>query len=340
MKSSLAPFIRFILAGRLQREFIVLPSGKMVLDTLGGNLLYAAAGLMLWGSDVGLISRVGNDFPQEWLDKIADQNLNTQGIFQTNSPLDVRRFIAYPDFDNPKLDNPVSHFARLEQSMPRSLLGYTNRLAEMDSRTTATDYTLRSGEVPEDYLDATAAHICPVDYLTHTAIPSLLRQAQIQTVTLDTSPTYMTPVFWDNIPAVASSLTALHTDEDQLTTLFSGRTHDLWEMAEAISAFGCEMVTIRRKGNTVYLYENAGRNRWIIPAYPARLTDPTGSGDAFCGGFLACYRETYDPLEAALHGAISTSMVVEGSQPFYALNALPGLAQARLDSLRPRVQRP
>jgi sugar/nucleoside kinase (ribokinase family) len=69
------------------------------------------------------------------------------------------------------------------------------------------------------------------------------------------------------------------------------------------------------------------------------VTDLTGAGDAYCGGFLAGYRQTYDPVQAALFGGISASLVVEGSGPFYALDALPGLAQARLEALRETVHR-
>jgi len=69
------------------------------------------------------------------------------------------------------------------------------------------------------------------------------------------------------------------------------------------------------------------------------VVDPTGIGDAFCGGFLAGFRHTYDPLQAVLHGNISASMVIEGHGPFYALEALPGLAQARLEALRQSVRK-
>ena len=63
----------------------------------------------------------------------------------------------------------------------------------------------------------------------------------------------------------------------------------------------------------------------------------TGAGDAFCGGFLAGYRKTYEPLEAALYGNVSASLNVEGSGAFYPLDVLPGLAQARLEVLRAMV---
>ena len=49
------------------------------------------------------------------------------------------------------------------------------------------------------------------------------------------------------------------------------------------------------------------------------LADPTGAGDAFCGGFLAGYRQTYDPVQAVLHGSVSASLVVEGSGAFLCL---------------------
>jgi sugar/nucleoside kinase (ribokinase family) len=116
--------------------------------------------------------------------------------------------------------------------------------------------------------------------------------------------------------------------------LFEGRSSDLWEMAETIGGWGCDIVVIKRRGRGQYVYEHSRRNHWMIPAYPARISDPTGGGDAFSGGFLAGYRLTYEPLEAALYGNISASLVIEGSGPFYAMDALPGLAKARLEGLR------
>jgi sugar/nucleoside kinase (ribokinase family) len=60
--------------------------------------------------------------------------------------------------------------------------------------------------------------------------------------------------------------------------------------------------------------------------------------DAFAGAFLVGYREDYDPVEAAVMGSIAASMVVEGSGVFYALEAMPGLMEARRDALRDLVR--
>jgi ribokinase len=68
------------------------------------------------------------------------------------------------------------------------------------------------------------------------------------------------------------------------------------------------------------------------------IYDPTGAGDAFCGGFLAGYRRTFDPVQAAVYGNISASLVIEGQGPFYALDALSSLAEARFEALLPSVR--
>ncbi len=81
-------------------------------------------------------------------------------------------------------------------------------------------------------------------------------------------------------------------------------------------------------------WRSAGR----CPAVPARPADPTGAGDAFAGGFLAGFKLTYDPLEAALHGNIAASLKVEGTGAFYGLTVLEGLAAARLEVLRDLVR--
>jgi sugar/nucleoside kinase (ribokinase family) len=183
-------------------------------------------------------------------------------------------------------------------------------------------------------LDGSAAHLCPLDLLTHQVVPAILRQAEITTVTLDPSPGYMNPIYFDDIPALLSGLTAFLPSEEDLCNLFQGRSNNLWEMAEALTEYGCEIIVIKRGENGQYLYDASTRSCWEIPPYPARMVDPTGVGDALCGGFLAGYRRTYDPLEAVLHGNISASLVMEGSGPNYALDALPGLAEARLEALR------
>lgn len=333
------PILRYLIAGTLRRDYIITPGGEALSDVPGGSLLYGAAGIAVWASGIGLIGRVGEDYPQEWLERTSQYTLDLRGIHVLPEILDLRHFIAFPDLETRQTDSPVSHFVRLNLPFPKSLLGYTPPTPQPDSRTQPTRLTIRANQIPSDYFDATAAHLCPLDFLSHSLLPSVLRQGRITTITLDPSPGYMNPIFWDDIPMVVEGITAFLTSEEKIRSLFLGRSSDLWEMAETIGSYGCEIIVIKRQARGQYVYDHAGHNRWIVPAYPAHMVNPNGAGDAFCGGFLAGYRSSYDPLSAALHGNISASLVVEGNSPFYPLDALPGLAQARLDSLHNAVRK-
>ncbi len=332
---------RYIFAGQLLREYIILPSDKPLLDTPGGNLLYAAVGLLVWDADPppGIIARVGEDYPQEWLDDFARRGLDIRGVRVLPQAVDVRSFTAYVNRTARSSDDPVVHFARIGIPFPKALLGYRDRYYELDSRIHLMPTSLRQGDIFPDYLDASAAHLCPLDYLTHSLLPAVLRQAEFTTVTLDPSPGYMNPTFWEDVSALVTGLTAFLPSEEEVRVLFQGRSEDLWEMAEALAAYGCEIIVIKRGESGQFIYDAGSRTRWEVPAYPSRIVDPSGAGDAFCGGFLAGYRLTYDPLQAALYGNISASLVVEGIGPFYALDALPGLAAARLEALRQSVRK-
>jgi len=331
---------KFIFVGKLQRDYFITADEKPVLDVLGGNLAYAAVGFKLWEeSRAGLMARVGEDFPYEWLANLEQRGFDINGITILPEAVDVRNFYIYTDKATRITGDPVPHFARLGESFPKALLGYRDTSNALDSKTNLTPVSLRQGDIPDDYMDANAAHLCPIDYLTHSLLPATFRQAGFTTVTLDPAPGYMNPTFFNDVPSIITGLTAFMPSEEELRALFQGRSNDLWEMAEALAVYGCEFIVVKRGERGQLLYDAASKTRWEIPAYPARLVNPTGVGDSFCGGFLAGYRKNYDPVEAVLYGNISAAIVTEGHGPFFALDVLPGLPQARLESLRQSVRK-
>ncbi|NJD60005.1 MAG: carbohydrate kinase family protein [Anaerolineae bacterium] len=337
----MAPSVKYILAGQLRRDFALIPNGKALIDILGGNVIYAAAGFGVWepASLAGVVARVGEDFPSDWLEDIRKRGFDTRGIHVLPEAIDLRSFYVYGIGYTRLNEDPAAHFTRLQQPFPKALLNYSRPGTSYDSRTRLMQTSLRQSDIPPDFLDATAAHLCPIDFLTHMLLPAVLRQNGFTTVTLDPSAGTMSPTFWDDVPALVTGLTAFLPNEDEMRKLFHGRSTDLWQMMEAIAGYGCEIVVVKRGESGQYLYDRATNARWEVPAYPARVTDPTGAGDAYCGGFLAGYRQTYEPLQAALYGNISASLTVEGSGAFYALDALPGLAHGRLEALKAGIRK-
>ena len=332
-----SPFpIRYIIAGQLRRDYRILPDAAPKIDIPGGSLLYAAAGVSIWDHGIGLVGRAGCDYPRDWIAAMERHRLDTRGIQLLADPQDIRYFVGYNGHGEAQMDGSVGMFAQLGYPYPKDLLGYSFSPAEVDSRTALPPLAIRASQIPNDYLDATAAHICPMEFLAQQLLPPLFRQGHITSITLDPSPGFMNSIFWNDIPRIVNGLTAVITSEEKLLSLFQGKTEDLWEMASALVHNGCELVVIQRGSAGQLLFD--GSTRWLIPGYPAQAADPTGSEDAFSGGFLAGWRSSYNPLRAVLMGNISSSLVVESSDVFYAMDCMPGLAEARLEALQSQVR--
>jgi sugar/nucleoside kinase (ribokinase family) len=223
-------------------------------------------------------------------------------------------------------------------TFPKSLLGYQPPDEKKKPRSRHDESNLIVTDIPSDYLIARAALLCPMNIVTQTQLIAGMKRGSVHTFVLAPGPDAMMPKARRELPALLHGVTAFIPSQEQLCNLFWGQTHDIWEMAEAVSMYGCEYVVVKCGARGQLLYDTNSKKKWEIPAYPGRLADPTGAGDAFCGGFLAGYCKKYDPLEGVLYGNISASLKLEGSGAFYPLDVLPGLAEARLGALKNMVR--
>ena len=324
----------FLVFGQLTREFLLPPSGQVRLDVAGGNLLYAAAGLRVWESSIGLIARVGNDYPREWIEQCLAYGFDTRGIKVLEENLDVREFVSYTESFEVSRINPVTQFARREMTFPKSLLGYQ----PPDERKVNEAGKLIVTDIPDAYLTARGALICPMNLVTQTQLIAGMKRGEVHTFILEPAAESMMPKARRELPALLNGVTAFLVSQEELKNLFWGETHDLWKMAEWVSMYGPEYVIIKCGVRGQLLYDVKTKRKWEIPAYPARLADPIGAGDAFNGGFLSGYCKSYDPVEGVLYGNISASLKVEGTGAYYPLDVMPGLAEARLHVLREMVR--
>lgn len=326
-----------MLVGRLQREYLLPYNRPPQLNVLGGNLAYAAGGLALWGARAGLLTRVDKEFPINWLEPFTKSDFDIAGIRTSDERIDDRRFVAYSDPSTAHYENPLTWFAERQLPFPRELLGYNLGPTRLCSKTDYQPYSLRINDVPRSYLEVSAAHICPVDFLSHKMLPSLLKAGMIQTLTMRACACYMDPSYWGELNALISDVTAFLVTETEALKLFQGRSVDLWEIADALAAYGPEFVLIDVKDGSRWIHDRISRRRWIVPAYPIEPIDITGAAHAFDGGFLINLRKYYNVIEGALRGQVSAAFCAEGSGPAYLLDSLPGLKEARVEILRARV---
>jgi sugar/nucleoside kinase (ribokinase family) len=327
--------LEYAIIGGIRRDYYILPQGETYLGVLGGHGVYAAAAARLWSDSVLLLCRVGSDFPASLLEEISRHGLNLEGIRRLDQPLECRRFFTYLSPEERLTSNPAAHFLRAGHSLPKDLIDYPDPAESRPDRQSLRPEAFHPDDLPSQLTGTRAAHFCPDEYLSHVLTPIRLRELGVSLITLDVSETYVEPRLGSELRDLISGLDALLLSEEEATGFFRPEEPDLWEMAEALGAMGCRFVVIKRGPGGAYAWDREAKRRWHIPAYPARVVDPTGAGDGYCGGFLVGLDRTQDVAEAALWGSVSASFTIEGIGALYAADTLPGLARARLEALRP-----
>jgi sugar/nucleoside kinase (ribokinase family) len=328
---------QYVTLGGMRQDYCITHDGQVLLGVLGGNAIYSAVGARLWSDEVGIVSRVGSDFPTEWLEQLSSSGFNTDGIHRLTEPHNTCTFYAYLSQEERVDTDPASHFLRIGQPLPKVLLDYLSSTEGQTDRDTFSPLAIRPTDLPGQISLVSGAHLAPAHYLTHTTVPLRLRDFGVRVVTLDPSERYMDPSFEKELPIIVSGLDAFLPSEKDAISYFRPLGLDIWEMAEAFGGMGCRFAVIKQGPRGQCIWDTDAKRRWHIPAYPAKVYDVTGAGDSFCGGFFVGLEQTGDAVEAALRGSVSASITIEGSGALYALDALPGLVHARLDALRPSV---
>jgi sugar/nucleoside kinase (ribokinase family) len=330
--------IDYIFIGGLRTDYCITHDGQTQLGVMGGNAVYAATAAKLWSASVAIISRVGSNYPKEWILSLQDAGICTDGIYVLEAPQDTRTFYAYLSEEERVDVNPAAHFLRIGQPLPKELLDYRSSVEHQDAKDSFDPLTIRPSDISSFAYHARAAHLSPAHFLTHATVPVTLREHRIPLVTLDPSLRYMESGNEDDLRVILHGLDAFLPSIAEARIFFRPAEPDIWEMAETFGSMGSRFVVIKCGSDGQFIWDRDEGHRWHVPAYPVQVKDVTGAGDAYCGGFTVGLDQTNDIVEAALRGTVSASIAVEGVGPFYTLESLLGLAEARLEALKPAVR--
>jgi sugar/nucleoside kinase (ribokinase family) len=324
-----------LIAGPVREEFFLLPDGKTCSGVLGGPVLYAAAGARVWGPDsIGLISRVGRNFTPDRLGILRKAGFDTQGIRLLPEGSPTRGFQYCENWET-RIDwAPVKQFAKHQLDCPPELMDYEPPSLSEGTIHQFPDIAVRRDDVPVSYLQARAAFIAPCHYQSQITLSVLLRRSGLGTILLSPPEGLLLPSCRPQIRKLLHGIDILFAREEPMRALAGGSRSDAEGIAEYLASWGPKIVILQKEFRGVHLYDADSRRMRFVPLYPAEMKNPLAVGDSFCGGFLASWKSTFDPLESVLVGCVSASLAMEGWGGLYALERNPGLAEARLSSLR------
>jgi len=241
--------VELVVLGHVSIDTIVFPDGKKI-EMPGGAAAAVATSAALAGARVGLVTKVGEDFPREWLERLA-RYVDVKGV-QILPGRTIHIWVIYRE--DGSVESPVE-------------MGVAERMGETP--------------IPEDYLKAELFHIAPIPPEEQLKV---MEKLEGRRVSLDFNPTYYEDYRRnpDLLRKLVSRSYAVFPNERE-AELITG-LKDARKAAEELYSWGTELVVITRGEKGVLIYDGDFHE---FPALPVKVVDPTGAGDAFAGAFLA-----------------------------------------------------
>lgn len=301
---------RFIICGSLTFDNVLTAEGIVRPQTYGGNVVYAALGARLWHESIGIVSRAGMNFPESFLEEIADAGIDTAGVQRVDRPhaLNVA-FYYYPDGSRDRAFPPGA-MDRIIEAERKRFIDHTTLGGDVHFKNW-TEFSPKPTDIPDAWIGSCQGiHLAAMPVQTHLALSGFFRNNRSDVIIQVDSPWYderdlscdfQTELF-RCIDTVLPSEADLQKQMPEHDSLAAGRS---------LSESGARFVVVKQGGAGSTIIDRKQDQIIHIPACPVEVVDPTGAGDAFCGGFLVGYVETGDIVRAAAYGTVSASFAIE-----------------------------
>ncbi len=272
---------KLVVVGTVAFDAIETPFGKTD-KILGGAATFIGLAASHFKTQVGLVSVVGGDFPQEYLDMLAATGLNTDGIEIVK---DGKTFFWSGRYHN-------------DMNSRDTLVTELNVLADFNP------------VVPESFKKADVVMLGNLHPAVQLGVLSQVPGAKL--VILDTMNFWMDSAL-DLLHEVIAKVDVITINDEEARQL-SGE-YSLVAAARKIHSMGPKYVVIKKGEHGALLFHN--ESIFFAPALPLEdVYDPTGAGDTFAGGFAGFLAATQDysfenMKRAIVYGSNLASFCVE-----------------------------
>jgi sugar/nucleoside kinase (ribokinase family) len=273
---------KLLAVGTVAFDAIETPFGKTD-KILGGSGTFVGLAASQFGVQTGVVSVVGGDFPQSYLEMMNEKGINTEGV---EIIPDGKTFFWSGKYHN-------------DMNSRDTLITELNVLEHFEP------------VVPESFKNASIVMLGNLHPLTQASVLDQMNE-QPKLVVLDTMNFWM-DIALNDLHQVLKRIDVITINDEEARQL-SGE-YSLVNAAKKIHEMGPKYVVIK-KGEHGALLFNEGK-MFYAPALPlAEVFDPTGAGDTFAGGFCGYLAKTEDisfenMKNAIIYGSNLASFCVE-----------------------------
>jgi sugar/nucleoside kinase (ribokinase family) len=298
----------------------------------GGNAVYAGIGAAIWADqpgDIGLVACLGTGYPGSWIDELRATRLDLAGVRVLDEPHALAFQAVYDRLGR-----------RREQLIVHETSGTADGAGAAQDNTSevrARFLPVVDDRLPQGYLEAEAA-LCSQYGLDKQHEACMYLHERGIRIFLDPDEAQSARLSPGQLRRFLEPVDVFLPSEKEIPVFMRRHTPFRPEhIVRRLGRYGPAVVALKLGRHGSIVYDRVPRSTWPFPAPADRVLDPTGAGDAYCGGFMVGYVQTGDACEAALRATVSASFVIESVGALPALEALPVLRQeapTRLEQLR------
>lgn len=312
------------IVGSFSIDSVVAPDGRALPGKTGGNAVWSAVGAVLAGGAPRVLSRVGQDYPEEVLQQLGHAGVDLTSVRRIEGAHPVRVTFAYLPGGGRSQPVPAHLLAAMTPAVRAQFVDHTHSPRILSLGAPAGE------DVPTGWLEEVDAwHLPLLPLRAHRSVVAAL--AGRRGLLHSDSPA-RTELAGDAIARLRPTLPAIDVFLPSTSDLdvFAARTEPFVTVDRMVAA-GAGPVVLKAGAEGAYLFD--GDEIWHVPAHAGPVLDPTGAGDAFCGAFLHARAGGLDLLAAVALGAAAASFAVAVADPLELLSGDPEQTHVRARTL-------
>ena len=271
--------MNLLVVGSVALDSVETPYG-MVDNALGGSAVYFSVSASYF-TDVGVVAVIGLDFPDDHLNFLKSKRIDLRGL---------------------KRESGLTFHWKGRYS------GDLNEAETIDTKLNV--FEDFRPYIPEEYRESSFVFLANIDPELQL---NVLEQVKRPKLTICDTMNFWIEGKLEQLKEIIKRVDILIINEGEVRQL--SRETNLIKAYQKISSYGPRVLVIKQGSYGALLFTPS--SVFSAPAYPLEeLSDPTGAGDCFAGGFVGYLAKSQDTTEdklrkAVIYGSVMASFNVE-----------------------------